>query len=192
MVFSRRSRARSRALPWPTIWSTSSTCPCPTERQIAAVHEVLVEIGAGSVSELLVFNKADLGPAMADKLVVAHPGSVAVSAITGEGIDRLAHRARRPRAPYPSVVALLVPYDRGDVLASDPSGGRGGVDDRRGGSDAHHGSSLRGIGGPARRVRRHVRGRHSVVVAAKLHRDASRARRLRLGFGISPCSGGRW
>jgi GTP-binding protein HflX len=88
------------------------------ERQIAAVHEVLVEIGAGSVTELLVFNKADLAPAMADKLVGAHPGSVAVSALTGEGIDHfltvLADRVRRTT----SVVELLVPYDRGDVLAS--------------------------------------------------------------------------
>ena len=88
------------------------------ERQIVAVHEVLAEIGAASVPELVVFNKSDLAPAMADKLVGAHPGSVAVSALTGDGIDlmfrTLADRVRTLTA----VVELLVPYDRGDVLAS--------------------------------------------------------------------------
>ncbi|MFM8388714.1 MAG: GTPase HflX, partial [Actinomycetota bacterium] len=58
--------------------------------QIDAVHEVLDEIDADRVPELLVFNKADrLDPDALAVLIDDHPGSVAVSALTGEGIDAL-------------------------------------------------------------------------------------------------------
>ena len=57
------------------------------EGQIDAVREVLAEIDAAAVPELLVFNKADLAGGDAKRLVDDHPGSVAVSAVTGEGID---------------------------------------------------------------------------------------------------------
>ena len=88
------------------------------ERQIVAVHEVLAEIGAASVPELVVFNKSDLAPEMADKLVGAHPGSVAVSALTGDGIDLMLRTLADRVRTLTAVVELLVPYDRGDVLAS--------------------------------------------------------------------------
>lgn len=84
---------------------------------IAAVHEVLREIGGESIPALLVFNKADLSPD-ASGLAVATPGSVAVSARTGEGIEDLLLRVGdRLRAQSPKVV-LEVPWDRGDVLAA--------------------------------------------------------------------------
>ena len=104
----------------PTTWCTSSTPSAPDpDGQIAAVHEVLAEIDAGAVPELLVFNKADLAPAEAKQLVVDHPGSVAVSAAHRGGHRRLPARARRPAArAHHTVVELLVPYDRGDVLAA--------------------------------------------------------------------------
>ncbi len=88
------------------------------ERQIVAVHEVLAEIGAASVPELVVFNKSDLAPEMADKLVGAHPGSVAVSVLTGDGIDLMLRTLADRVRTLTAVVELLVPYDRGDVLAS--------------------------------------------------------------------------
>ncbi len=88
------------------------------EGQIRAVREVLLEIEADQVPELLVFNKADLVPDVAKELVADHEGSVAVSAVTGEGIDdflgTLADRLRAIAAP----VELLIPYERGDVLAA--------------------------------------------------------------------------
>ncbi|MEZ5247817.1 MAG: GTPase HflX [Ilumatobacteraceae bacterium] len=86
--------------------------------QIAAVREVLAEIDADRVPELIVFNKADLVPDVAKELVAGHEGSVALSAVTGEGIDdflgALADRLRAIATP----VELLIPYDRGDVLAA--------------------------------------------------------------------------
>ncbi|MAT06649.1 MAG: GTPase HflX [Acidimicrobiaceae bacterium] len=88
------------------------------EGQIAAVREVLAEIDADHVPELIVFNKSDLAPDDAAQLVVDHPGSVAVSAVTGDGIDDfLRTLADRLRA-LTNVVELLIPYDRGDVIAS--------------------------------------------------------------------------
>lgn len=98
------------------------------EGNIDAVHEVLREIAAGHRSghpaievdqrpELLVFNKSDLGPA-AGRLVRQHPGSVAISAATGDGVDDLLLRiGDRLRAMTPEV-GLFVPYERGDVLAA--------------------------------------------------------------------------
>jgi GTP-binding protein HflX len=86
--------------------------------QIAAVRSVLTEIDAHLVPELLVFNKADRTPDEAKRLVAAHPGSVAISAATGDGIEELLQvLADRMRA-ISKVIELLVPYDRGDVLAS--------------------------------------------------------------------------
>jgi GTP-binding protein HflX len=86
--------------------------------QIDAVHTVLDEIGARQVPELLVFNKADLVPDEAQRLVDQHEGSVALSAVTGEGIERfLTVLADRLRA-IGRVTELFVPYDRGDVVAA--------------------------------------------------------------------------
>jgi GTPase len=50
------------------------------EGQIARRAQVLDEIGADAVPELLVFNKIDLAPDEAKLIVDDHPGSVAVSA----------------------------------------------------------------------------------------------------------------
>ena len=54
------------------------------------MRAVLREIGADDVPELIVFNKADLADAdEATRLVQSHPGSVLLSAATGDGLDRL-------------------------------------------------------------------------------------------------------
>ena len=94
-------------------------CAAPDPQgQIAAVREVLGEIDALAVPELLVFNKADAAPDVAADLQMRHQGSVAISAQTGEGIGRfLQALADRLRA-ITAVVELLVPYERGDVLAA--------------------------------------------------------------------------
>jgi GTP-binding protein HflX len=87
------------------------------EGQISAVREVLGEIHAGKVPELIVINKADVAdPLVVQRLLLREPHSVVVSAHTGEGIaDALA--AIEAELPRPGVefVALL-PYDRGDLI----------------------------------------------------------------------------
>jgi GTP-binding protein HflX len=88
------------------------------EGQLAAVREVLAEIGADKVPELVVINKADI----ADDLVLARlrqrePHSVVVSAQTGEGITE-AIEAIEADLPHPQVdISALLPYDRGDLLS---------------------------------------------------------------------------
>ena len=86
--------------------------------QIAAVREVLAEIGADKVPELLVINKSDLDPDEAKRLVYEHQGSVSFSAMSGEGLnDLLLAIGDRMRA-LTTVIELLIPYDRGDIVAT--------------------------------------------------------------------------
>ncbi|MCU0310054.1 MAG: GTPase HflX [Acidimicrobiales bacterium] len=85
---------------------------------IDAVNGVLDEIGAGRVPQLLVVNKCDLDPVAVARLVALHPGSVPVSAVTGEGIDGLLRAVGDRLRGMASVVELVVPFDRGDVLAA--------------------------------------------------------------------------
>jgi GTP-binding protein HflX len=89
------------------------------EMRIAAVHKVLTAIGARQRPELFVWNKTDLAdPETVRGLCTAHPGSVAVSALTGEGIaDLLDAIAQRLRA-LSRVVEFAIPHGRGDVLAA--------------------------------------------------------------------------
>ena len=87
------------------------------QAQIDAVRTVLEEIGAGDVPELLVFNKIDV-TTEGKRLVEAHPGSVAISAVTGEGVESLLTTVADRLRSMETVVELLVPYDRGDVLAA--------------------------------------------------------------------------
>jgi GTP-binding protein HflX len=89
------------------------------EQQIDAVREVLREIGAADLPELLVVNKLDVaGPDAVDDLLGANPSAVAVSAVTGEGVDKLREvLADRLRA-LDRIVELAVPYERGDVMAA--------------------------------------------------------------------------
>ena len=94
-----------------------SSAPNPLE-QIQAVRDVLTEIGADRVPELLAFNKADRAHDEAKLLADRHPGSVVVSAHTGEGIDELLRAVADRIRALTEVVELVVPYDRGDVLAA--------------------------------------------------------------------------
>ena len=86
--------------------------------QIDAVRLVLKEIGAGDVPELLVFNKADMAPEAAEQMVQLHQGSVAISAVSGEGIEKLLQTIGDRMRSITAVVELLVPYDRGDIVAA--------------------------------------------------------------------------
>lgn len=89
--------------------------PDPTG-QIDAVRFVLAEIGASSVPEIVVYNKSDTGPE-AERLARVNPGSVAVSAHTGEGIEDLLLAIGDRVRSFAEVVELVVPFARGDILA---------------------------------------------------------------------------
>jgi GTP-binding protein HflX len=93
-----------------------ASCADP-DGQIAAVRVVLEEIGAGDVPELLVFNKIDV-TTEGKRLVEANPGSVAISAVTGAGVDGLLDVLGDRLRAMSTIVELVVPYERGDVLAA--------------------------------------------------------------------------
>jgi GTP-binding protein HflX len=86
--------------------------------QITAVREVLAEIGAGKVPELIVVNKIDAADSVElQGLRAREQGSLAVSAKTGAGLADL-WSALESRLPHPEVeVKLVVPYSRGDLVA---------------------------------------------------------------------------
>ncbi len=85
--------------------------------QVAAVREVLSDIGAGDVAEQLVINKIDQADdEMLQALRTRFPGAVFASARTGEGLDEV-RAVVEQRLPTPGTeVTALVPYARGDLL----------------------------------------------------------------------------
>ncbi len=90
------------------------------ERQLTdmrAVDEVLEEIGAGDKPRLLVLNKADLlDPDERAEVLLRHPDAILVSALEGEGIDRLKARIEVAFEDTLAEVELLVPYTEGGRL----------------------------------------------------------------------------
>jgi len=88
------------------------------QAQMSAVREVLAEIGAADVPEIVVINKADTAdPVEVKGLQAKERDCVVVSALTGSGIDDLlaAVDAGLPRRDRE--VRVLVPYERGDLVA---------------------------------------------------------------------------
>ena len=84
--------------------------------QVDAVRDVLDVIGAAEVPELLVFNKLDIATGV-EHLLAAYPGSVAVSAATGAGLEDLtAVIGDRLRAAA-TTAEFVVPFSRGEVMA---------------------------------------------------------------------------
>ncbi|WP_422785395.1 GTPase HflX [Ruicaihuangia caeni] len=86
--------------------------------QLASVRDVIGEVDARDIPEIVAFNKADL-VSDDDRLVLRglEPTGIFVSARTGEGVEELQQRIA-DLLPAPEVeVELLVPYDRGDVIS---------------------------------------------------------------------------
>ena len=100
------------------------------EEREAAVGAVLDEIGAGERPQILVFNKSDRASALRPP---GRPGSVLVSALTGEGVDellaavgsRLELEPRRVRLRFRSGDrrAIAAVYAAGRVLEHEEGGG---------------------------------------------------------------------
>ena len=88
------------------------------ELQIAAVREVLHEIEADDVPELLVFNKSDLPGSRSGDLAGLNEGSVCVSALTGENLERVLATIGERLRTNDRAVTLHLPLDRGDLLAA--------------------------------------------------------------------------
>lgn len=88
------------------------------EAQVAAVREVLGEIDALGVPEIIVVNKIDAADEMTlTRLRHALPGAVFVSARTGAGIEGLRQRIA-DALPDPAVaVTVLMPFSEGALVS---------------------------------------------------------------------------
>jgi GTP-binding protein HflX len=88
------------------------------DEQIAAVREVLNEIDAGQVPELIVINKSDVAdPEAIAMLLRREPHAVVVSARTGHGIEGLLEAIEADLPSRLVEVDVLVPYSRGDLVS---------------------------------------------------------------------------
>ncbi len=89
------------------------------EKQIEAVREVLSEIGAANVDELIVLNKLDTAdPVAVTRLRALFPDAVAVSALTGLHIEELTRAVEDRLLGQMVDMKLFVPYAQAEVLAA--------------------------------------------------------------------------
>jgi GTP-binding protein HflX len=89
------------------------------EQQIDAVRTVLHEIGASRVPEVLALNKSDrLSEHERARILGRIDGrAVAISALSGDGLEELMERVERAIPRFPVEVTLLVPFGREDLTA---------------------------------------------------------------------------
>ena len=91
--------------------------PAP-EAQLAAVKEVLSEIGASSVTELVVINKIDMANlATLMRLKTLLPEALLISAQTGEGIDKLLIAIDEELSKLDLQIDLVLPYSAAALIA---------------------------------------------------------------------------
>ncbi len=86
--------------------------------QISAVREVLNEIGAGEVPEIIAINKSDIANPMDIAAIQgSFPNAIVISAHTGAGLDELLQRIDSELPQTLVAIDVTIPYSRGDLLA---------------------------------------------------------------------------
>ena len=92
--------------------------PDPKE-QIRSVREVIREVGAGEVMEIIAINKSDIAPQETMmQLLREEPNSYAISTRTGFGIATLI-AAIEAALPRPKIeVKVVIPFSRGDLVSA--------------------------------------------------------------------------
>ena len=86
--------------------------------QLHTVRNVIADVGARDIPEIVVFNKIDkVSSGTTMMLRGLEPGALCVSAATGEGVQALLEEIDR-KLPGPTIpVRALIPFDRGDLVA---------------------------------------------------------------------------
>ncbi len=86
------------------------------KEQIDVTVSVLTDIGAGDIKRITVLNKFDLAP---EYLPIIPNGEdvVAISALTGEGIDTLISAVQKALTPTHTRISAVVPYSDGALLS---------------------------------------------------------------------------
>lgn len=90
------------------------------ERHYQTTNQVLEELGAGGKNTITILNKIDRLESALDRQVLRYrfPEAIAVSALTGEGLDQLREEvAARVAVKRKEPRRLLIPWERSDLLA---------------------------------------------------------------------------
>jgi GTP-binding protein HflX len=88
------------------------------EVDVAAVDEVLGEIGATEVPRLLIFNKLDVvEPEDGERLLRRYPDAKQISAVTGAGVDGLLEEISQRLEERTVEIDALIPYAEGTLIA---------------------------------------------------------------------------
>ncbi len=89
------------------------------EQQMAAVQTVLEELNAWGKQMVVVFNKIDkvTNPALVEYVLHKHPDSVAISAVTGEGMGELFGEIERQVKSWRLRVRLVLPNHMTALMA---------------------------------------------------------------------------
>ena len=87
------------------------------ELQMAAVRDVLKEIGAHETQSVLVFNKVDLlNDDERRALSVKYPDAIFISAETGFGLRGLLHNIAKEASREEETYTVLIPYTEGSLV----------------------------------------------------------------------------
>jgi GTP-binding protein HflX len=87
--------------------------------QASAVEDVLDELGAMHIPAVVALNKVDrlAGRPISPDILEALPDAVPISALTGEGLDRLQARLDDVlEAQLGAAITVLIPYDQGELV----------------------------------------------------------------------------
>ena len=90
------------------------------DEQIKSVDAVLTEIGAEGKPTIMVFNKIDQlsgSREVLSRFLERHPHGVAISAVTGEGIEALVAELGSQLRPLREFIELSVPHEQASVIA---------------------------------------------------------------------------
>lgn len=87
--------------------------------QAETVNDTLKEIGATHAPILVALNKIDKlsNPETAMEQAARYPNSLAISAVTGQGLETLLNRIEGVLQSSKQWMKLLIPYERGDVVS---------------------------------------------------------------------------
>jgi GTP-binding protein HflX len=92
--------------------------PDPFE-QIRAVREVVAEIGASDITEIIAINKVDIADShIVMEILRKEPHSYALSVRTGFGMEGLIHAIENSLPRLGVEIDVVVPYDRGDLISA--------------------------------------------------------------------------
>lgn len=87
-------------------------------QQSQSVAETLQSIGAGDKTTVLVLNKIDkLDTASVERIERDYPEGVAISALSGRGLDRLLETIASLSKNQAKTVELSIPYEEGEMVA---------------------------------------------------------------------------